>query len=87
MQHLSHEMRFDRQKLISKIAIFEVSIATLSHEMRFDRQNCGKSSCDFEVFLATSFARNEVRSLGRGRQKLRSKIAILTCPLQPFRTK
>ena len=33
---LSHEMRFDRQKLNN--CDFETSAATLSHEMRFDRQ-------------------------------------------------
>ena len=34
---LSHEMRFDRQKL-RKNCNFQGSRATLSHEMRFDRQ-------------------------------------------------
>ena len=34
---LSHEMRFDRQKM-TKNCDFNLSRATLSHEMRFDRQ-------------------------------------------------
>ena len=44
---LSHEMRFDRQKL-RKNCDFQGPIATLSHEMRFDRQKLRKN-CNFKV--------------------------------------
>ena len=61
---LSHEMRFDRQKL-RKNCDFKSSRATLSHEMRFDREKLRKN-CDFKVSAAT--LSHEMRF---DRQKLR----------------
>jgi len=72
-------MRFDRQKLRENCDL-TCAGATLSHEMKVDRQKL-KQNCDLKVSGAT--LSHETRF---DRQKL-SKIAISSCPAQPFRTK
>ena len=52
---ISHEMRFDRQKL-GKNCDFELPCATLMQEMRFDRQTLWKG-CDFDGPAATLCAK------------------------------
>jgi hypothetical protein len=52
---ISHEMRFDRQKL-GKNCDFELPRATLMQEMRFDRQTLWKG-CDFDGPAATLCAK------------------------------
>ena len=68
---ISHEMRFDRQKL-GKNCDFELPRATLMQEMRFDRQTLWKG-CDFDGPAAIL-----MREMKFDRQKLECKSVCVT---------
>ena len=68
---ISHEMRFDRQKL-GKNCAFELPRATLMQEMRFDRQTLWKG-CDFDGPAAIL-----MREMKFDRQKLECKSVCVT---------